>query len=55
VHEIIGAESGYDKYTGKVLYEVGKEVFPDSFDKDKRIECSNGIHFFMRRAEAEAY
>jgi hypothetical protein len=55
VHAIFGAESGYDKHTGKVLYKVGNEVVPDSFDDNKFIECSHGIHFFMRRAEAEAY
>jgi hypothetical protein len=55
VQAIFGAESGYDNHTGKVLYEVGKEVIPDSFDDNKSVECSNGIHFFMRRAEAEAY
>ena len=54
VHEIFGAENGYDKHTGKILYEVGKEILPDSFNDDKREECSDGIHFFMRRAEAEA-
>ncbi|MFZ5427420.1 MAG: DUF5758 domain-containing protein, partial [Thermodesulfobacteriota bacterium] len=36
-------------------YEVGKVVRPDSFDPDPRIECSNGIHFFITREEAEAW
>ena len=55
VHAIEGEGVGYDKHTGNVLYEVGKEVIPDSFDEDCRVECSHGIHFFMRREEAEAY
>ncbi len=55
VHEIFGGESGLDKHTGKTLYEVGKEVLPDSFNDDRQVECSNGIHFFMTREEAEDY
>ena len=55
VHAIEGAEYGYDKHSGTELYEVGKEVIPDSFDEDCRVECSHGINFFMRKEEAEAY
>ena len=39
----------------KLLYKVGQTVFPDSFDEDRWNECSNGIHFFMTRREAELY
>ena len=42
-------------YEQKTLYEVGKEVFPDSFDDDRWNECSHGIHFFINRQEAEEY
>ncbi len=37
------------------IYEVGKVVFPDSFDADPREECSHGIHFHITRKEAEDY
>ena len=36
-------------------YEIGKVATPASFDEDRRVDCTNGIHFFMERAEAEAY
>ena len=38
-----------------VHYKVGETVYPDSFDEDRWNECSNGIHFFMTRREAELY
>ena len=55
VHELFGADKAYDSHTGKLLYKTGMEVFPDSFDDDVREECSNGIHFFITRIEAENY
>ena len=36
-------------------YIVGETVKPDSFDPNPWNECSNGIHFFMTREEAETY
>jgi uncharacterized protein YjbI with pentapeptide repeats len=30
-------------------------ITPDKFDPDPCVECSNGIHFFITRAEAEEY
>jgi hypothetical protein len=35
------------------VYIVGETIKPDKFDPDIRIDCSNGIHFFMNREEAE--
>jgi hypothetical protein len=35
--------------------EVGAVVTADKFDDDIRVECTNGIHFFMTKAEAESY
>lgn len=55
VHEMFGAKEAYDQHTGKLLYKEGEEVVPDSFDEDVRVECSNGIHFFLSRIEAERY
>ena len=36
-------------------YKVGERVTPDSFDKNWTDECSNGIHFFITKLEAENY
>jgi hypothetical protein len=55
VHEMFGAKEAYDNHTGKLLYKEGEEITPDSFDEDVRTECSNGIHFFLTRIEAERY
>lgn len=53
------ADIGYSRYEGKnvekTVYTVGETVYPDGFDDDRWNECSNGIHFFMTREEAEAY
>ena len=52
-------DEGLSKYKDgsgcKLLYKVGETVYPDSFDEDRWNECSNGIHFFMTRREAELY
>lgn len=53
--ELLGDTEGYDMLTGRLLYKVGDEVVPDSFDEDLREECSNWIHFFITRIEAEMY
>jgi hypothetical protein len=37
------------KYTKNTL------VYPDSYNDDIRIECTNGIHFFLTKEEAEEY
>ena len=36
-------------------YKIGELVKPDLFDEYRLNECSNGIHFFMNRADAVAY
>jgi hypothetical protein len=55
VLEVIGAEKGVSQNDASFVYEVGKEMIPDSFDDDRWAECSHGIHFFMTRKEAENY
>jgi hypothetical protein len=40
---------------GSVEYRKGKIVRPDSFDENRWEECSNGIHFWITRIEAEAW
>ena len=42
-------------YGTHVQYTVGKRTYADSYDPDPRIECSNGIHFFLTRKEAEEW
>ena len=37
------------------IYCVGKIVYVDDFDDDRRNECSTGIHFFITRQEAVDY
>ena len=37
------------------LYIPGSVVKPDKWDNDFHNECSNGIHFFITREEAENY
>ena len=44
-----------DRSGCELLYNLGKTVYPDGFDEDRWNECSNGIHFFMTRREAELY
>jgi uncharacterized protein YjbI with pentapeptide repeats len=40
---------------GSALYSVGEVVKADWFDPDIRVECTNGIHFFMSFEEAQAW
>jgi hypothetical protein len=37
------------------IYRVGETVRPDKYDDDIRVECTNGIHFFITKKEAEDY
>ncbi len=56
VLEVIGAEFGITNMHGpRTEYRVGEIVRPDSFDENWVDECSNGIHFFIHRLEAENY
>ena len=45
----------FDRHAGKTRYKAGEVVLPDSYDDSALIECSNGIHWFLTRAEAEEY
>ena len=40
-------------YDSNTTYTVGKETLPDSYNDSNEVECSNGIHFYMTRLEAE--
>ena len=55
----LDGEEHYDEvvnynYTTTV-YKVGEMVYPDSFDKNRWNECSNGIHFFINKEDAINY
>ena len=36
-------------------YAIGEMVYADSWDEDRWIECSHGIHFFINKQEAIDY
>ena len=55
VLEVFGATEGVSQHDGKTAYRAGEIVRPDSYNGDFREECTHGIHFFITRAEAEAY
>ena len=55
VLEIIGAETAVSSHDRSTTYVVGQRVLPDRFDENWQQECASGIHFFITRAEAEAY
>ena len=55
VLEVFGAEYGVSQNDENTIYRVGETVTPDAWDEDRWKECSNGIHFFITRAEAEQY
>lgn len=42
-------------YDNKFTYTVGKKVEVENFDLAYNVQCSNGIHFFRTRKEAEEY
>ena len=47
--------SGFSDWDRDIEYSPGRTVRPDQFDPNPLLECSNGIHFFITKAEAEAY
>ncbi len=55
--EVIEAPDGAftDAHGPRTEYRVGEIVRPDKWDENWQEECSNGIHFFITREEAEAY
>ena len=55
--EVVEAPEGAytDQYGPRTEYKVGEIVKSDKWDENWMNECSNGIHFFITREEAEAY
>ena len=54
VLDIYGADVGYSNYDD-TEYRVGEIVRCHEWDDNRWNECSGGIHFFLTRAEAEAW
>lgn len=46
---------GRSEHDYDFVYRVGETVYPDHWDEDRWNECSNGIHFFITRKEAEEF
>lgn len=57
VLEVIGnpADAFTDAHGPRTVYTVGQRVTADRWCENWQAECSHGIHFFITRAEAEAY
>ena len=55
--EVVEAPDGAytDQHGPRTEYKVGEIVKSDSWDENWMNECSNGIHFFITRIEAENY
>lgn len=50
-----GAEVGISQHDAKTEYRAGEIVKSDVWDDNRWDECSNGIHFFITKTEAENY
>ena len=50
--KVLTVTGGHDS---KFVYTVNDRVFPDSYNDDCMTECTNGIHFFITKIEAERY
>ena len=55
VLEVFNGDKGISTHDGKTEYVVGARIVPDAFDPEWTRECSNGVHFFITRLEAEDY
>ena len=53
--DVVSIEGGRPATTRGLEYVVGQRVTPDNYDPDIRVECTNGIHFFTTREEAEVW
>ena len=55
VLEVFGGDVGISQHDNKTTYRKGETVVCDKWEEDRWVECGGGIHFFITRAEAEAY
>ena len=45
----------YSLHRHSFTYKVGEVVTEPNYDPDTRVECIDGVHFFLTREEAEAF
>ncbi len=50
-----GVTEAQSQHDPNFLYRVGSIVRPDSWTKDRLVECGHGIHYFLTKEEARAY
>ncbi|GAO78677.1 pentapeptide repeat-containing protein [Sphingopyxis sp. C-1] len=55
VLEIFGADEARSQHDRDFVYRTGERVEAPNWSADWEEECSGGVHFFITRAEAEAY
>ena len=55
VLEIFGADEARSQHDRDFVYRAGERVEAPNWSADWEEECSGGVHFFITRAEAEAY
>jgi hypothetical protein len=54
-YALVISGEGISRHDSKTAYKVGEKIVPDKYDPNPLLECSNGIHFFITRQEAEDY
>ena len=55
VLEVYGADEAVSSWDETTVYRKGETVRAHQWDENRWNECSGGIHFFLTRAEAEAW
>lgn len=55
VLDVINSDVGHSSHDNSFVYEKGKTVYCGDWDENRWNECSDGIHFFLTRKEAEAW
>jgi hypothetical protein len=45
----------HSTFVKSFVYKIGVKIIPDKWDENRWEECSNGVHFFLTRWEAENY
>ncbi len=55
VLEVVGADVGRSMHDPNTVYRKGETVRCHLWERDRRVECAGGIHFFITREEAEEY
>ena len=52
---VLPDKEAFSRFNRSFVYRVGQTVYPSNFCKDRFMECSGGIHFFMNRQDAVNY